>query len=39
MSRRQRDPRLLIAVAFVAVLAAFAAVVVVVLLARSVLGA
>jgi hypothetical protein len=39
MSRRQRDPRLLIGAAFVAVLAAFAAVVIVVLLAQSVLGA
>ena len=38
MSRRQRDPRLLIGAAFVAVLAAFAAVLMVVLLAQSVLG-
>jgi hypothetical protein len=39
MSPRQRDPRVLIGAAFVAVLAAFAAAVIVVLLARSVLGA
>jgi len=38
MSRRQRDPRLLIAASLVAVLAAFAAVLIVVLLAQSVLG-
>jgi hypothetical protein len=39
MTPRGRDPRLLVGAAFVAVLAAFAAVVIVVLLARSVLGA
>ena len=38
MSRRRRDPRVLIAASFVAVLAAFAAVLIVVLLAQSVLG-
>jgi hypothetical protein len=38
MSRRQRDPRLLIGAALLAVAAAFVAVLVVVLLARSVLG-
>ena len=38
MSRRQRDPLLLIGASFVAVLAAFAAVLIVVLLAQSVLG-
>ena len=38
MSRRGRDPRVLIGAALVAVIAAFAAVLVVVLLARSVLG-
>ena len=39
MSPGRRDPRLLIGAAFVAVLAAFAAVVIVVLLARSIVGA
>ena len=38
MSRRGRDPRILIAAALVAVMAAVAAVLVVVLLAQSVLG-
>jgi hypothetical protein len=38
MSGRRRDPRVLIAAALVAVAAAFVAVLVVVLLARSVLG-
>jgi hypothetical protein len=38
MSRGGRDPRLLIGVAFVAVIAAFAAVLIVVLLAQQVLG-
>jgi hypothetical protein len=38
MSRRGRDPRVLIAAALLAVVAAFAAVLVVTLLARSVLG-
>jgi hypothetical protein len=38
MSRR-RDPRLLVGAALVALVAAFAAVLIVVLLARSVLGA
>jgi len=38
MSRRGRDPRVLIGAALVAVIAAFAAVLVVVLLAQSVLG-
>jgi hypothetical protein len=38
MSRRGRDSRVLIGVALVAVIAAFAAVLIVVLLARSVLG-
>ena len=39
MSPGRRDPRLLIGAALVAVVAAFAAVLIVVLLARSVLGA
>ena len=39
MSRDSRDPRVLIGAALLAVLAAFAAVLIVVLLARSVLGA
>ena len=38
MSRQRRDPRLLIGASRVAVLAAFAAVLIVVLLAQSVLG-
>ena len=38
MSRRGRDPRVLIGAALVAVVVAFAAVLIVVLLARSVLG-
>jgi hypothetical protein len=39
MSRGGRDPRFLIGVALMAVVAGFAAVLIVVLLARSVLGA
>jgi hypothetical protein len=39
VTRDHRDPRVLVAAALVAVLAAFAAVLIVVLLARSVLGA
>jgi|SoiMethySBSTD1v2_1073268.scaffolds.fasta_scaffold405952_2 hypothetical protein len=38
MSRQRRDPRLLIGASLVAVVAAFAAVLIVVLLAQSVLG-